>query len=898
MITKKVVTIEEVKRFFDSSICTLEEAIGILEFDFKNDQVVLDEFAVKLLCPSFCSAQSIYKLDQLKSSSLYRFLVTIVPDDIKKDTEYQITIDGTLYNVKAEKKEDTIILYFIDYDVLLLTESEMQKLNDILRPGESIYVACTWWIDYDKEPGYFFQTDSGPHLLGVDINEDKIYQTSDFQKVREKAALRTEFYDECVRTEQAMYEKVRNNQTDYFGGRTPAITKDDKEVWVEAYGKCLIRYPDGSPRFFVAIDIYLSDLLEQMNTTSTLKHLVDQGLFNADVGIWYYQKYNNKRRFYYTDSWKRLMNIDIKEDMTVHEFYDIRMQDFDVSVKEQLREDIKAHTKKIKEVFHGDLDTYKMVVPNIKDEDGFHQTWVEIRGTCIERDENGDVQLFIGVNVDVSDTVKRNKELERLREENERLHLAEKLAIKAGSVLVWYHSMTKDNRSRKIFGNEMFVKRLGIKRDDQGLMDIGSLRRTIVKQTSQDRTYAKHFIELLNSIYQGYKTSMKDVLVKHRDALGNEVYFEHTIEVEETFEDGSVKLIGGFMRDVTENIKKQERIMYLANYDTLTGLRNRNYFENFISNDMLPDSYSVLIFDLDGLKLINDAFGHMEGDKVIKIVAKLLLEIFHNNVFIARIGGDEFIVVTEDIDDDNITKNANILEDKVDEYNRTHLVEMNVSKGGRVVINNDVSFERAFTHAENLMYRRKLGNRSSRKSKVLESIIETLNQKTEETKEHSDRIADVAVGIMSYMGLSRASEVEDMKLLARVHDIGKITIPDHVLYKPSKLNDEEYEIIKKHSEAGYKIIRNITDSDFVSEAVLSHHEWYNGSGYPQGLKGENIPLFARILSVADAFDAMTNNRVYHKGISVKEAVEEIKRFSGIQFDPGVVDAFLQYLNKE
>jgi HD-GYP domain-containing protein (c-di-GMP phosphodiesterase class II) len=136
-----------------------------------------------------------------------------------------------------------------------------------------------------------------------------------------------------------------------------------------------------------------------------------------------------------------------------------------------------------------------------------------------------------------------------------------------------------------------------------------------------------------------------------------------------------------------------------------------------------------------------------------------------------------------------------------------------------------------------------------------------------------------------------------MRLLARVHDIGKITIPDNILFKAGRLDPDEYEIIKKHSEAGYKIIQNITDSDFVSEAVLSHHERWDGQGYPQGLKGEDIPLFARIICVADAYDAMTSERVYQKAKTQEEAIEELKRCSGTQFDPKVVKAFLESLGK-
>ena len=300
-----------------------------------------------------------------------------------------------------------------------------------------------------------------------------------------------------------------------------------------------------------------------------------------------------------------------------------------------------------------------------------------------------------------------------------------------------------------------------------------------------------------------------------------------------------------------------------------------------------------MLFDLDGLKLINDAFGHLEGDKAIKLVADFLKKVYDKAILLARIGGDEFIVINEDINSESITKDANVLEAVLEEYNINSHIEINVSKGGFVVEESNVEFDKAFTHAENLMYRRKLNSRSSRKSKALESIMETLNAKTEETKEHSDRISEYAVKIIEYMGMNRASEVEDLRLLSKVHDIGKITVPDNILNKPGKLNVDEFEIVKKHCEAGYKIIKNITDSDFVSEGVLSHHERWDGKGYPQGLSGEDIPFFARIISIVDSYDAMTSDRIYQKQKTQSEAIEELIRCSGTQFDSDLVKIFVK-----
>lgn len=894
MITKKVISVKESKAFFDAKINTLEEAMGVCVVNSKTKEFSFDQNAVNIICDDRLFAEEIYPLDYPGISTKFiEFIKMALEQKIKADTKYTHYCGNKKLHIKLKRiNSDIVHFYIIDFIKMMETEIEMTKLNNIMESGDPIFTVCTWWIDYDEHFDNFKQSPSGPKLLGINIPKDGLYNTIEFSAVREKAAAKSPFYYECIKTEKEMYEKVRNNQTDYFGGRTPAYTKNNKEIWVESYGKCLIRYPDGSPRMFVAVDIYLSDLLENSNNATQLYHLIDDGLTNSEIGVWYYHKYHEEGKYYFTESWRKLMGIslEIEDSEVTAAYYKLISRVLEIDSNYKVHFD--NHSKQVLEMLEGKIDKYSIVIPNLTADNRIQ--WIEIRSRVIEKDDKGEVRRFIGVNVDITDSFNRNIELERLRIENEHLNLAEQLAIKAGNVLVWYQDFNLISGKNQLFGNQIFSDKLGVVRDENGLITLKDLRRTIMKNDKESRRMSKEFLYNLNNIYTGKIKSFKDFLVKHENIItGEQMYFLHTVEVESQSENGEIQLIGGFMRDATESQKKQEEISFLANYDILTGLRNRNYFDSYINSGNIPNSYSVFLFDLDGLKLINDAFGHLEGDKAIKLVSQLISQAFNNNIFIARIGGDEFVALSESTNVEEITAAANVLEDLITEYNKTSIIEVNVSKGGYVVIDNDKTFERAFIHAENLMYRRKLGNRTSRKSKVLESILETLVAKTEETKEHSDRIADLCVKTLKGLGKTRGSDIEDILLLARVHDIGKITIPDYILNKPGKLTDEEYEIIKKHSEAGYKIINNITDSDFVSEAVLSHHERFDGNGYPQGLKGEEIPLFARIICVADSFDAMTSDRIYQKSKTNQEAIDEIKRCSGTQFDPKVVASFLK-----
>jgi len=175
----------------------------------------------------------------------------------------------------------------------------------------------------------------------------------------------------------------------------------------------------------------------------------------------------------------------------------------------------------------------------------------------------------------------------------------------------------------------------------------------------------------------------------------------------------------------------------------------------------------------------------------------------------------------------------------------------------------------------------------------METVLETLNAKTEETTEHCDRLGYYAVEVMKELGFTRTSDLDDIKLLCKVHDIGKITIAEEILSKTDKLTISEYSKIKTHAEAGYKIIKNIVESDNIADGVLYHHERYDGRGYPFGLTGEEIPLYARIVSVCDSYDVMVQGRPYSNRKTHKEAIEEIMRCSGTQFDPKIVDVFVK-----
>ncbi|MGL4330573.1 MAG: HD-GYP domain-containing protein, partial [Clostridium sp.] len=197
--------------------------------------------------------------------------------------------------------------------------------------------------------------------------------------------------------------------------------------------------------------------------------------------------------------------------------------------------------------------------------------------------------------------------------------------------------------------------------------------------------------------------------------------------------------------------------------------------------------------------------------------------------------------------------------------------------------------------AEDKLYRQKLLQNQSIKSSILKSLKIGLGAKSSETEEHTERVVINAVKVGEKLELEM-SLIDELRIVADLHDIGKIGIREDILLKAGKLTKEEFEIMKTHTEKGYRIIKASSELKNVAEGVLYHHERWDGTGYPMKLKGEEIPLVSRIINVVDAFDVMTNDRVYKKGINKEAAIKELRACSGSQFDPNIVEVFIECIN--
>ncbi len=370
-----------------------------------------------------------------------------------------------------------------------------------------------------------------------------------------------------------------------------------------------------------------------------------------------------------------------------------------------------------------------------------------------------------------------------------------------------------------------------------------------------------------------------------------EIFIDFTISpinFEENVDHGTILVI----RDVTIEKARQEEIRFMSHHDYLTNLYNRFQFEVQLSRldtkRQLP--LTIILGDVNGLKLLNDTFSHLEGDNLLIEVGKIMKKATRSEDIVSRWGGDEFAILLPQTSFDDAQKVYQRIKDLC-QKSMYKPITPSISLGCATKTSSSENIYDILKVAEERMYREKLQDGKSMRNSLISALENTLYEKSNESEAHTKNMIQIAEKFAHTLNLDQ-DDSNTLTLLARLHDIGKIAISDEILQKTEELNEEEWEKIRTHPEVGSRIVKSIPELHHLTEGILHHHEHFDGSGYPDQLKGKKIPILARIISIVNSYEVMTAGRIYRETISHEEALKEIKQKSGNQFDPELVIKFI------
>jgi diguanylate cyclase (GGDEF)-like protein len=338
----------------------------------------------------------------------------------------------------------------------------------------------------------------------------------------------------------------------------------------------------------------------------------------------------------------------------------------------------------------------------------------------------------------------------------------------------------------------------------------------------------------------------------------------------------------------------RERVSLLATSreealtDALTGLGNRRRFVADLESVLVAaDPVALVVFDLDGFKAYNDAFGHAAGDTLLSRVAGRLADATAGYGTAYRLGGDEFCVLAsiEFVGPGSVIEQA---ADALTEEGEGFAVSCSY---GAVLMPAEASgLTEALRIADDRMYLHKQRNRPSAEQQSVDVLLSALSERDSLLAHHLADVADLAEAVGRRLNVP-TPQLQTIRQAAELHDVGKLAIPEEILTKPTPLTDDEWEFVRRHTLIGERILASAPALRAAGEIVRSSHERWDGAGYPDRLTGGDIPLGSRIIAVCDAFDAMISARPYAATMSRQEAIRELVRCSGTQFDPAVVEAF-------
>lgn len=346
-----------------------------------------------------------------------------------------------------------------------------------------------------------------------------------------------------------------------------------------------------------------------------------------------------------------------------------------------------------------------------------------------------------------------------------------------------------------------------------------------------------------------------------------------------------------FVIDITDRKKAEERIIYLSYHDELTGLYNRRFFEKELRRLDLKENLpiSIIVGDINGLKLTNDIFGHSVGDLLLQNTAVILKKTCREEDVIARVGGDEFTILLPRADQEETERIIKAIKNELLRGN-IQGIRTSMSMGYHIKNSMEEDILQTLKIAGDKMYSAKTLSQNTTKGITIDTVINALHENSPRERDHSKTVSQLCENMGKLMGLCE-NQVKRLRDAGFLHDIGKVILDKEMLNRDRVLSLEELNQIKRHPVVGYRILNFFDDTLDLAELVLSHHEKWDGTGYPKGLKGDEIPKLARIISLVGHYDSLVNTEQVGK----EEAIENLKNQAGTMFDPELVDMFIKML---
>ncbi len=382
----------------------------------------------------------------------------------------------------------------------------------------------------------------------------------------------------------------------------------------------------------------------------------------------------------------------------------------------------------------------------------------------------------------------------------------------------------------------------------------------------------------------------------NKDANGCLFFTENTIAKIELNEESFIYIT---KRDISERKAYEKELKNIGFYDKLTGLYNRYYYEEELNRiEIGKRKYvGVAVFDINGLKLTNDTLGHSAGDELIIAAGECIKATSRGICFMARIGGDEFVLLTYSRSRKNLDTVIEEIYENINWFNESSKTIILSVSVGTAICSNQSKIRLSIKEADEKMYRVKRETKSEIRNLLCKSWVNSLILRGILSEVRVKRLAFTVLWFSGKLGFTE-DECKIMETFSRFHDVGLVAVPDKIILKEETLTEDEFAELKKHPEIGYRLAIESDDMRNFADWILKHHERWDGKGYPYGLVGENIPLSCRILSLADAYEAMISDCSFRCAITWQKALQDIKKWAGFQFDPILSEKFIKFVKDE